>query len=86
MKLRIGTDTLNHFAFSSDGTQVATASSDGFLRLFILKPIQLCGRGKSNFGGVLCVCWSPDQKFLATGTEDDLVTIWSSTTLLPLAR
>ncbi|KAI6657580.1 WD repeat-containing protein 20 isoform X1 [Oopsacas minuta] len=88
MKLRIGTDALNHFAFSADGKQIATASSDGFLRLFSLKqkPIQMCGRGRSNFGGVLCVCWSPDEKYLATGTEDDLVTIWSSTTLLPLTR
>ena len=86
MKLRVGADTLNHFAFSSDGKQIATASSDGFLRLFTLKPIQLCGRGRSNFGGVLCVCWSPDEKLLATGTEDDMVTIWARDTVLPLAR
>ena len=32
---------------------------------------------RSYFGGLLCVCWSPDSRLIATGGEDDLVTVWS---------
>lgn len=32
---------------------------------------------RSYYGGFLCVSWSHDGKFLATGGEDDLVSIWS---------
>ncbi|KAF9911202.1 hypothetical protein EC991_004426 [Linnemannia zychae] len=29
------------------------------------------------FGALNCVCWSPDGKYVLTGGQDDLVTIWS---------
>jgi len=32
---------------------------------------------KSYFGGLLCVCWSPDGKYIATGGEDDFITLFS---------
>ena len=32
---------------------------------------------RSYFGGVLCLCWSPDGCYVVTGGEDDLVTVWS---------
>ena len=32
---------------------------------------------RSYFGGLLCVCWSPDGKYAVTGGEDDLMTVWS---------
>jgi hypothetical protein len=31
----------------------------------------------SYYGGMLCVCWSPDGKYMVTGGQDDLVSIWS---------
>ncbi|KAI2335174.1 hypothetical protein LOY98_002558 [Ophidiomyces ophidiicola] len=31
----------------------------------------------SYYGGLLCVCWSPDGKYIVTGGQDDLVSIWS---------
>ena len=31
---------------------------------------------KSYFGGLLCVCWSPDSKYIMMGGEYDLVTMW----------
>uniref|UniRef100_A0A3P9LBE0 WD repeat domain 20b n=1 Tax=Oryzias latipes TaxID=8090 RepID=A0A3P9LBE0_ORYLA len=31
----------------------------------------------SYFGGLLCVCWSPDGRYIVAGGEDDLVTVWS---------
>ena len=39
--------------------------------------MELVGRVRSYFGGLLCVCWSPDSKFVVVGGEDDLVTVWS---------
>lgn len=31
----------------------------------------------SYYGGLMCVCWSPDGKYVVTGGQDDLVSIWS---------
>jgi Ras family protein T1 len=31
----------------------------------------------SYYGGLICVCWSPDGKYILTGGQDDLVSIWS---------
>jgi hypothetical protein len=32
---------------------------------------------QSYYGAVLCVCWSPDAAFVASGGEDDLVATYS---------
>jgi WD40 repeat protein len=32
---------------------------------------------RSYFGGLLCLAWSPDYKLIATGGEDDLLTVYS---------
>lgn len=31
----------------------------------------------SYYGGMICVCWSPDGRYIVTGGQDDLVSIWS---------
>lgn len=31
----------------------------------------------SYYGGFICVCWSPDGKYVLTGGQDDLVSIWT---------
>ena len=31
---------------------------------------------QSYYGGVSCVCWSPDGRYIAAGGEDDLVSIY----------
>ncbi len=38
---------------------------------------ELVGITRSYFGGLLCVSWSPDSKYVCVGGEDDLVTLWS---------
>ena len=40
----------------------------------------------SYYGGFLCVCWSPDGKYVLTGGQDDLVSIWSVTESVIVAR
>ncbi len=41
---------------------------------------------RSYFGGVTCVCWSPDGKYLVFGGEDDLVTVYSVSERKVVAR
>jgi catabolite repression protein CreC len=40
----------------------------------------------SYYGGFTCVCWSPDGKYVLTGGQDDLVSIWSLSERLIVAR
>ena len=40
----------------------------------------------SYYGGFTCVCWSPDGKYVLTGGQDDLVSIWSLTERRIVAR
>ncbi|XP_050685170.1 WD repeat-containing protein 20 [Leptidea sinapis] len=68
---------INEFAFSPCGANLAVVSQDGFLRVFHYDTMELVGRARSYFGGFLCVCWSPDGKYVVVGGEDDLVTVWS---------
>ncbi|XP_054708170.1 WD repeat-containing protein 20-like [Uloborus diversus] len=73
----IGFGALNEFSFSPCSKYLATVSQDGFLRIFNYDTMDLVGIVRSFFGGLLCVCWSPDGKYVVTGGEDDLVTVWS---------
>ncbi len=40
----------------------------------------------SYYGGLTCVCWSPDGRYILTGGQDDLVSIWSLTERRIVAR
>ncbi|XP_019327487.1 PREDICTED: LOW QUALITY PROTEIN: symplekin, partial [Aptenodytes forsteri] len=77
LKWAVGEGALNEFAFSPDGRSLACVSQDGCLRVFHFDSMLLQGMMKSYFGGLLCVCWSPDGRYVVTGGEDDLVTVWS---------
>lgn len=69
--------SINEFCFSPCGSNLAIASQDGFLRVFLYETMELVGVARSYFGGFLCVCWSPDSKYIVVGGEDDLVTVYS---------
>ncbi|XP_074647500.1 WD repeat-containing protein 20-like [Tubulanus polymorphus] len=73
----IGEGAINEFAFSPCSKYLTIVSQDGYLRVFNYNSMELVGTTKSYFGGLLCVCWSPDGKYIVTGGEDDLVTVWS---------
>lgn len=85
-KWAVGEGPLNEFAFSPDGRHLACVSQDGCLRVFHFDSMLLRGLMKSYFGGLLCVCWSPDGRYVVTGGEDDLVTVWSFTEGRVVAR
>lgn len=69
--------SINEVCFSPCGTNLAIVSQDGFLRIFQYNTMELIGIARSYFGGFLCVCWSPDGKYIVVGGEDDLVTVYS---------
>uniref|UniRef100_A0A1I8C0D9 WD_REPEATS_REGION domain-containing protein n=1 Tax=Meloidogyne hapla TaxID=6305 RepID=A0A1I8C0D9_MELHA len=77
---QIGTGAINSFAFSgSNSNFIATVSQDGFLRIFNWRTMELIGCMRSYFGGLLCLAWSPDLRYIATGGEDDLLSLYSVT-------
>ena len=76
-KWTVGKGSINEFAFSPCGHYLAVASQDGVLRLFNYDTMEPIGRARSYFGGFLCVCWSPDGKYVVCGGEDDLVSVFS---------
>ena len=73
----VGEGSINEFAFSPCSNYLAVVSQDGFLRVFDYNSMELLGSMKSYFGGLLCVCWSPDGKYIVGGGEDDLISVWS---------
>lgn len=89
LKLNIGPDPnqsncINEFEFSPCGKYLAIVSQDGYLRVFSFlytnnqeMQFQLKCSMKSYFGGLLCVSWSSDGRLIATGGEDDMITIFN---------
>ncbi|CAI6331806.1 unnamed protein product [Periconia digitata] len=68
---------INAFAFSPDNRHLAVVSEDGTFRIIDFLAETLLHQFMSYYGGVMCVCWSPDGKYVVTGSQDDLVSIWS---------
>lgn len=68
---------ITDFAFSPDYSHVALVAEDGILRIADVNSERLLDTFESYFGGFNCVVWSPDGKFVLTGGEDDLVTVWA---------
>ncbi|KAG5179246.1 hypothetical protein JKP88DRAFT_350032 [Tribonema minus] len=70
-------------AFSPDSYRkggrrlLACASRDGGLRVIDYDKQELVVGFQPWFGGLLCVDWSPDSRYLVTGGEDDSVCLWS---------
>ena len=67
----------NALSFSPSGAHLAIASEDGCLRIIDLHAERLVDVYMSYYGGLLCVTWSPDGRYILTGGQDDLVSIWS---------
>ncbi|TAQ87505.1 hypothetical protein B7494_g4160 [Chlorociboria aeruginascens] len=72
---KLSNQRINAFAFSPDNRNLAVVSEDGTLRIIDYLKEQLLDLYTSYYGGFLCVCWSPDGKYVLTGGQDDLVSI-----------
>ena len=71
-----------------DGTRFATAGNDHRIKLWSLRPCvdeaaekddaapRLLATLSGHLGAVNCARWSPDGRFLASGSDDQLIMLW----------
>lgn len=68
---------INDIAFSPDGQLLGVVSNDGCLTILDYINERVLDVYRSYYGALLCVTWSPDGRYILTGGQDDLVSIWS---------
>jgi WD40 repeat protein len=74
---KISNQKVNAVSFSPDGRHLAIAAEDGTLTIMDYLSETLLDVHRSFFGALLTVTWSPDSRYVLTGGQDDLVSIWS---------
>lgn len=77
---------VNCIAFSPDGRHLAVVSEDGSLRIIDYLREHVLDAFTSYYGGLMTVTWSPDGRYILTGGQDDLVSIWSFADAALVAR
>lgn len=83
---RIAPTEIKDFAFSPDNRHLAVVSEDKYLRMVDYLTEKMTDVYQAAFGGINCVCWSPDGKYVVTGGEDDTVCVWSRVERVLVAR
>ncbi|KAI8920085.1 putative catabolite repression protein creC [Powellomyces hirtus] len=71
-----GRKFITAIATSPDFQHIAIASADGHMHIVDYKLDCLVETYRAYYGGITCVDWSPDGKYILTGGQDDIVTIW----------
>ncbi|KAL1632151.1 hypothetical protein SLS56_003885 [Neofusicoccum ribis] len=66
---KVSSTKINAFAFSPDGRHLAIVSEDGSLRIIDYLKEQLLDVFNSYYGGLICVCWSPDGRVTIRGSR-----------------
>ncbi|KAK4635144.1 putative catabolite repression protein creC, partial [Fulvia fulva] len=74
---RVSNMKLNDMSFSPDGQLLAVVSDDGSLTILDYIQERVLDVFRSYYGAMLCVTWSPDGRYVLTGGQDDLISIWS---------
>lgn len=77
---------VNSIAFSPDSRHLAVVSEDGSLRIIDYLRELVLEAFTSYYGGLISVTWSPDGRYILTGGQDDLVSIWSFADAALVAR
>ncbi|MBE7182512.1 MAG: hypothetical protein INR71_15120, partial [Terriglobus roseus] len=83
---KVSAQRINAFAFSPDSRHLAVVSEDGSFRVLDFLAEKVLDLHTSYYGGFLSVCWSPDGRYVVTGGQDDLVSIWSLADAALVAR
>jgi WD40 repeat protein len=83
---KINNQQINCVSLSPDGRHLAVVSEDGSLRIIDYLKEQLLDAFTSYYGGLITVAWSPDGRYILTGGQDDLVSIWSFADATLVAR
>lgn len=74
---KVSTMKVNDMAFSPDGQTLAVAGEDGCLSIIDYINERVLDVFRSYYGAMMCVTWSPDGRYILSGGQDDLVSIWS---------
>jgi len=69
---------IGRFAWSSDGTQLATLSADETVKIWDTRTGQLIRTLYGHTERVICVDWSPLGNTLASGSDDQTAKIWDT--------
>ncbi|KAF7980173.1 hypothetical protein HWV62_39647 [Athelia sp. TMB] len=72
-----GTKAVVDMVFSPDAGHLALISEDGCLRVVDALSGALVDCFASYFGALGCLAWSPDGRFILTGGQDDLLTLFA---------
>lgn len=83
---KLSNRSLTSVIFSPDRKTLVVTSNDGFMRFLNLETEVVTDIFPSYYDGIICAAFSPDGKYLATGGQDDLVTIWSMKRKTIIAR
>jgi WD40 repeat protein len=73
-------DTITGLAFSPDGEQLATASTDRFVKIHRLDTGALLHKMEGHTNHVLDVAWSADGQTIASAGADKVTKLWSAET------
>ncbi|WBW74556.1 WD repeat protein Wdr20 [Schizosaccharomyces osmophilus] len=68
---------INAFSTSPDHQHLAVVSERGTLKLLKYAELKMLDIFHSYFGGLSCIAWSPDGKFIVTGGKDDMLSVYS---------
>lgn len=74
---KVGKSKVNRTAFSPDGQHLAAVSEDGTLTVMDYIGERVLDVHRGYYGALLTVTWSPDGRYVLTGGQDDLVSVWS---------
>jgi WD40 repeat protein len=74
------TDLVRSLAFSLDGAQLASGSSDKTIRLWDIQTGGDAETFRGHSSGVLSVSISPDSVMIASGSEDKTIRLWDTQT------
>ncbi|GAA6027087.1 hypothetical protein JCM8097_006100 [Rhodosporidiobolus ruineniae] len=74
---RLSKKSITAFAFSPDLQLCAAVGEDGCLRIIDAVEEKLLDTYSSYFGALNCVAFSPDGRFVVTGGQDDLCTVYA---------